>query len=181
MDSAIGRTMLLDGLKYMVRALPDDLTEREIDMLKEFLPTPLLRADSAGGFVPRKPMTEAKAGSENMLRSGTGRLVCFLMGVFVLIIPLFTSLLSRALDYERQPRLTEKTIQGTGQLAKSAASVSVLAADSLIGLGQTPLGSHCLCSMRWVFQSIFEGVGDGVDKSMQQRGMTPSLDSLKML
>lgn len=173
--------MLLDGLKYMVGALPDDLTEREVDMVKEFLPAPLLLADSAGGFVPRKPMIGAKTGSENVLRSGTGRLVCFLISVFVLIIPIFTSLLSRALDYERQHRLTEKTIHGTGQLAKGAASVSVSAADSLIGLGQTPLGSQCLYSMRWVLRSIFEGVGDGVDRSMQQRKMRPSLDSLKML
>jgi len=181
MDPAVGRTMLIDGLKYMIGALPEDLTEREVGVLREFLPVSRLPVDSAGGLVPGNQVTGAKAGSDNVLRSGTARMVCFFISVLVLVVPILASLLSRALDYERQHRLAERTIQGTGQLAKNAASVSVSAADSLINLGQSPSGSQCLDSTRWIFQSIIEGAGDGFHESTRRRDLQPPLDSLRML
>lgn len=181
MDTAVARAMLVDGLKYMVGALPDDLSEREVDLLKEFLPAWPLPASSVEVHGPRRTSMNANTHPQNVLRSSTARLVCFLISLFVLAVPIFASLMSRALEYERQHHLAERTLQGSGQLARAAGTASVSAGDRLVRLGQTPVGGQCLLSARWVIQSIVEGITDGVDQTLKQQRPGMSLDRPKLL
>ena len=150
-------------------------------MLKAFLPTSPGSVNGVETTGQTAASIHAKAKSENVLRSSTARLVCFLISLFVLVLPIFASLLNRALEYERQHRLTERAMQGTGLLARSAGTASLSAGDSLIRFGQTPVGGQCLYSARWVFQSILEGVGDGFDRTMKQKGTRLPPGKLTML
>lgn len=165
MDPAVARTMLIDSLKYMVGALPNDLSEREVDMLNGFLPASALHADGLNLL----GQTGTSLGSANILRWSRARLVCFVVSLFALILPVFAFLVERALVCERQYHLTERMVHGTGQVARNAGLATLLAGDKLLHLGQSSVGRQCLNFATWIFQSIAEGVTDGIDHTVKQR------------
>jgi len=69
----------------------------------------------------------------------------------MIALPIFASFINWALEFERRHQLTEKAVQGAGQVANTTGT-------SLIKLSQTDLGGLA----RHVLQDVLAGARDGV-------------------
>lgn len=153
------RDMYVDAVKYMIRSLPEDLSEKEktnLDITTTF-PARNSKCERMS-CTPSTPQTR----TANAIRASSARIVGLLLSalfsLLLLGIPVFALLFTRALEYERRYRLSEKAMESTRSLAGSAGATLVRASKSRSG-------AYCLASVLCVVQSILEGASDGINKS----------------
>lgn len=173
-DATIPRALYIDAVKYLNSGLPRDLNESEINAIIEFLPfeCQLQRQHGRGMSITdaeMNPYANAKspAQSPNLIRSSTARMITSMLALVLFALPLLASLLNRALVYEREHHLTERAIEASGQIARSAGSVSVTIGDCIVKWSRSSIGVYCVVRLGWLMQSIIEGVGDGVETSLK--------------
>lgn len=156
-DSA-GREMYIVAVKYMMKGLPEDLSDAE----REALVIPggtIVRPAPSSVLTTRS--TESAEGP-NFIRSSSARIVSLMLSAFFSLlmvgIPIFAILFARFMEYERRHRLSEKAVESTRNLAGVATTAVVRAS-------QSRSGAYCLTALLCGVQSILEGANDGINES----------------
>lgn len=160
------RAMYIDAVKYMTRSLPEDLSDSEKSTLDI---TTALTSQTASHDqqLCTTTTTFQQRRTAKIIRTTSSRIVNILLStlfsLLLLGIPVFALLCTRALEYERRYRLSEKAVEGTRNLASSAGTTLVKASKSRSG-------AYCLATVLCVVQSILEGASEGIDKSSVEFG-----------
>lgn len=91
------RRLHIDAIRYLIMALPPDLTIAELEALRENMPQRLLDGQA-----------EPAAPSSTNIRRLTAWWTASLLGWFFFLIPLLTAVTSSALRFERQHQVRER-------------------------------------------------------------------------
>ena len=170
-NTTTSRNLYIDALKYIHFGAPNDLHEAE-----SYRASSQLNAEASDLIIDKHGPIARWHGkherSPNVVRSSTTSIVSLIIAIFVLAMPIVADLLSRALEYERRHRVIERIVDGTSQFIKSTSDSGIAASQQVVRLGQSRLGTYCLLKMALIFNSIAEGISDGIVQSVEdQRGV----------
>jgi hypothetical protein len=155
-DPTAQRAMHIDALRYMNMALPNDLSQTEIEIIRASL-HPQIRSENTLRLDPdTKP---------NALRQGVAQAVCWIIAMIFILIPIVLSAINRALVYERQHKILDRALNGSADFTKAMAERGLDLGDALVRFKGTPLGNTCLSTISWVVEGFAGGINDGLVQS----------------
>lgn len=167
--------MQIDAIKYMHNALPADLSDSDVSMLKESLianRNPSHRSADTG--LQERHLVRGGQVGNNIVRMTIARLVCWTISLVIFVIPIFMSLLNKALRYEREHSITKRAIDNGADIAKAASAVGIGVGEKMFRFKDTEAGAFCGAGLAWTLQSVLEGVNDGVQTSRSGRRLVAS-------
>ena len=171
------RSQYIHGLTYLLRALPSDLSELELQEIYNVLPEHL--RDDADGQIRRAYFSGS--GSRTKPKNILSRSISFAMlqgAVFVsLVLPFFVTLLDRFFKYERQHQITERVLADSVQRVESLGERGLDLKDAVIRFGQGRFGGAVLRGGAWVAEGVLQGVSEGAGKSIVVVGQAMSASS----
>lgn len=138
------RSQYIDGLSYMLKALPNDLTLVETGKIRDAF------GSSSNRDIHAQPTTSSNG---NILSRGTA-FVIFQLAVFLsFIVPMFKGLLVYCHGYEREHHVLENLFRKTLQ-----------AAEDLSERGSNMEETVMFRGLKWVAQGVVQGVSEGAGK-----------------
>lgn len=162
--------MYIDGLKYIQAGLPTDLSESELQSLRAFLPTTEIDVSQKHAEPPRS----------DLVRTSTARIVTSLIALFVLMLPILATLADKAIEWERRYQLTDKLTSATSQMVRSAGATGVTLGGQIVRLSQRQVSTYALFSLVGLVHSVVDGVSDGLESSLDSRGMVDRTQKLAL-
>ena len=167
MNYARVREEYIDGVKYLLKALPPNLTETELDKLDSALPAEL--QEIAEQRQARRNDLRRRRKSNLLSKSISWAILRSAM-LLSILLPLLLGFLGFCLRYERENHLTEKFVD----LATSALNSlqkrepELLACVSHFGHGR--VGKVLIGGTAWVIDGVVQGVADGAGRSASVLG-----------
>ncbi|KAF2766212.1 hypothetical protein EJ03DRAFT_367696 [Teratosphaeria nubilosa] len=151
------RKLYVDGLEYLLRGLPEALSEEERAGLRSALPSDLLLATEGSTHADRVGASEA-----SLLHRSVATLTLSLFLLLSLVTPYVQLLLRTAYRYDRKHKIRERVC-----------AQGVIAADALGRRTWVLVGS--VCAMREgrvgeVVRDVVSGVAEGVGEGMEVCG-----------
>ena len=168
------RTLQIDAVRYMNMSLPGDLKPTEIAAIRASLPEDIVS----------DPLLRRK-NRPTMLRRTVAQAVALFMALVIFFIPLLSSVLNRAMKYERQHRMTERVFVRTQTTVRGLADYRVQAQFTLIRILDSPIGRGVVNSGAYIVEGIAGGLVDGYSgyagaKEFEGRGPPPTSPNLTL-
>ncbi len=173
-DSNALRDHYIDGLTYLLRALPSDLTPLQLGKIDNALPGEL-RSNAAHGR--RLRACSDRRMNANILSRGITFVMVQIAVFLSLILPLLMGLLNHCLRYERQHRVLENLFQRSLQGVESLGERGLDLKDSLIRFGDGRVGGAVFRGVTWVAEGVVQGVSEGAGKGVLVVGSVIASDS----
>ena len=161
-DQARVREEYIDGVKYLLKALPPNMTQTELDKLDSALPAELQEIAEQRQARRNELRRRRKSNLLSKTISWTILRAAMLLSIF---LPLLLGLLGFCLRYERDNRLTEKFVDlatsGLNTLQKREPELQ--ACVSRFGHGR--VGKALIGGTAWFIGGVVQGVADGAGRS----------------
>lgn len=164
------RKAFLDGAEYILKALPDDLSEQEIDRLRASTPLNFLPSPSSDPnerlFYPYR-----RAGQP---RSALHRAVqALVIQVFILIqlaLPYIVLLLRLAARTEREYKVSQNVVSVGIGLANTIGSNGMRLTSSVCNMGDGKVGQTLGDVVAWTVEGLTGGLTEGVGEGLAIMG-----------
>ena len=174
------RDLYVDGLTYLLRALPNDLTAEERVSIRTALPNGIAVHDSAlinseQRIAQRAPDTDPKEGVAQDV-SMVHRLFAFLtIQFFVLVhclLPYVKLLVGQAYRYERQHHISERVLRSGLDTVDSVGQRSIQMADAICKLNDGKVGQTMHEFGSWWIRGMAGGLHEGIGEGLAIMGAT---------
>jgi hypothetical protein len=176
-DGAFTRKLYLDGVEYILRGLPNNLSLEETASLRCAVPTAIVPAsiDDKALVHPshHAASSSATAPPQNfsLLRRATANLIFYLFLLASFILPYIQFLLQQAYRYDRQHKVSDRLIAQGVATANEVGRQTVTLANSVCALSDGQVGIAAKEMGMWWMQGVSSGVYDGVGEGMQVLGL----------
>lgn len=162
-DTRLVRSLFIDGVGYLLEALPADLTDEEARSLYDRLPGPVKpNVDNT----PRSPSPGSYTPPPSYLHRMIATAIVYGFIVAQLVLPYARMLLNTIYTYERRHRVTERAFAAALQLADGVGKGAGNIEPALTRLGDGRVLPRVYSLTAWTMESIAGGVYDGVSKGI---------------
>jgi hypothetical protein len=159
-DIRLVRTLFINGLGYLLEALPSDLTVEEARSIHDRLP------ESVKVSVENSASATTSSPPPSYLHRVIAALIVYIFVLAQVLLPYVTMLLNSIYRCERKYRVTEKvlvtalnTADGVGKGAHNVGSMLSVLKEGTITTGVGNL-------IAWLSESVAGGVYDGVSEGL---------------
>ncbi|KAI1083519.1 hypothetical protein F5B20DRAFT_408876 [Whalleya microplaca] len=170
-DGDFARKSYIDGVAYLLRALPDDLDEHESSIIRRALPescAPLL-ADGRAADAGVDPLQLGWPSSDNG-KTLLHRVVRATTTCMILLAHLFLSvlvfLIRAGAHYEREYNISQKFVSHGLVLASAIGKYSVVLSGKMCAMSDGKVGRAVsgltVCTVENVTRGIQDGIGNGL-------------------
>jgi hypothetical protein len=178
-DTRLVRSLYINGLAYLLEALPPDLSRDEVRGIQERLPD-AVKASFVEGNQPAAPNTPGRLPAPNQ-SSYLHRIIatCIVYGFIWVhfLIPYARTLLQSLYRYERHHRFTERILAATLHTADNIGKGSHNISSILLALSEGRVGAAVTNLTAWLIESVAGGVYDGVGEGLVVLGaIRPNTD-----
>ncbi|KAL2754291.1 hypothetical protein ACRALDRAFT_1076073 [Sodiomyces alcalophilus JCM 7366] len=177
-SAAFERKAFLDGVEYVMKALPDDLTEHECDRLRASTPSCLLVGTDAADqqhFSSSYGHARPSTGQGNQPKSLLHRLVqTVVLHMFILAhlaLPYIVLLLRLVARVEREYKVSANVARAGVGFANALGSQGVRVTGTICGLGDGRVGQVLADGVAWALEGFTAGLTDGVAEGLAVTGM----------
>ncbi|KAJ9214155.1 hypothetical protein DTO166G4_4212 [Paecilomyces variotii] len=172
-DSRLVRSLYINGLLYLLEALPADLTREETASIRDRLPETIASPSTALSSSSQNISSRNKYGRYNTTWNGSAEpsylhrilaysiIQCFL--IIQLLSPYIRVLLQQAYQYERSHRITERVVTATLGAADSLGKSGVTA---VLGFREGRLGAAVSELASWWIEGVTGGICEGVGEGL---------------
>lgn len=167
-NNPLNRRLYIDGISYILRGLPTDLTAEETTVLRAATPPTLLPEPSTQPHQQEPTSSEANPKTEppTVLRRAISTLTFYTLLLLALVLPYFQALLTtlQALDARHRvsTRMFEQSTILLRLLAAQALALAALAWDA----GDGALRHSCRDFGVWVLKDVCGGLDEGVGRAV---------------
>ena len=176
-NQAFARQLYINGLTYLLRGLPSQLSASESLSLQSALPGSLqagvingVQTSSSNPSVLRSRSEPTRSLLHRLLASGIVQL--FLTLSFLL--PHIKVLLRAIYRYERSHRLSERVFAASVDAVDGFGRRGVGVVDAILNSGNGRVGELLAACVAWWIEGISGGVKEGVDEGLIVLGMRGS-------
>lgn len=167
-DAGFARKSYIDGVAYMLQALPDDLDDHERAVIRQALPEACVPRDPGQGYVmpPGQRAIGWHSDGPGRKRPLLHRTVAVLVSGLVLAIHVLASLAIAAIrvgaQYERQYNITQQLMARGLVVATAVGRHSVVISAKIYSLGDGRVGKAVADFASWWVESVTAGIQDGI-------------------
>ncbi|GKT48671.1 uncharacterized protein ColSpa_08852 [Colletotrichum spaethianum] len=158
------RKAFLDGVEYILKALPSDLNEHELHRLRTSTPSNFIPPASAGGRA-YSPSRGAHHG-RSILHRGVQTAVVNIFLLIHLALPYIILLLRLAARTEREYRISENLVGAGMGLANAIGSKGMRITGALCNVGDGRVGQALTEAIAWTVEGFTGGLSDGVGEGL---------------
>ena len=156
----LSRPLVLDATTYLLRALPKDLSERELESLREVLPVQLLQRVEDVAPKQTKPQ-------QSSLRTFIATTLTQIFIAIALLLPYFKRVLETLYRMERRHHISERILVSCMGLVTVCEDKSVDLQYALGKFSQTRVGSQVVGSIGWTWDGLVGGFTDGFGQGVK--------------
>lgn len=170
-EAELTRKMYIDGVGYLLKALPD-LRSEESTQLEKYLPDSFEeRGSQQTTEQPQLANTEAEADQNNYVYRLVTALTLYGILLASLILPILERCAAAAYRCDRQYRISERA------MSSSAQAFSSLARGALQYLNEGKSGHEAMGFMLYAVEGASRGVLDGYGEALKRRGASDSRET----
>ncbi|KAK1720923.1 hypothetical protein BDP67DRAFT_391294 [Colletotrichum lupini] len=158
------RKAFLDGVEYILKALPSDLNEHELHRLRTSTPSNFIPPPSPGGRA-YSPSRGANNG-RSILHRGVQIAVVNIFILIHLALPYIILMLRLAARTEREYRISENLVGAGMGLANAIGSKGMRITGALYNVGDGRLGQALTEAVAWTVEGLTGGLSDGVGEGL---------------
>ncbi|OTB19920.1 hypothetical protein K445DRAFT_313706 [Daldinia sp. EC12] len=168
-DLTFARKSYIDGVAYMLKALPDDMDEYETSIIRRALPRSCAQIDMNGqieGGLGRpgwRPSDRAKTFLHSAVQGFVTGLVIFIY----LLLSFFAIVIRAGAYYERQYNISQHIISSSFVFASSIGKQSGVLSERISAMSEGKLGKAMSELAAWTIESVAGGVHDGIGQGLQ--------------
>ncbi|KAI0848296.1 hypothetical protein F5Y00DRAFT_238798 [Daldinia vernicosa] len=168
-DLTFARKSYIDGVAYMLKALPDDMDEYEASIIHRALPKSCAQLDMNGqikgdlGRSSWRPSDRAKTFLHSAVQGFVTGLVIFLY----LLLSFFAIVIRAGAYYERQYNISQHIISSSFVFATTVGKQSGVLSEKISAISEGKLGKAMSELAAWTIESVAGGVQDGIGQGLQ--------------
>ncbi|KAJ2989249.1 hypothetical protein NUW58_g3566 [Xylaria curta] len=165
-DAEFSRKSYIDGIAYMLMALPEELSDQESATIREALPPPVANMRLVGG------RHDGAIGWEPPLRGRTilQRFVSNLVAMFVLILHLVlwyaTIVVRVGVYYERKHNISQQIASRGCIIATAVGRHGVIISAKICAMKDGYVGKAMSNIAGWTVESIISGIQEGIGQGL---------------
>ncbi|TDZ35369.1 hypothetical protein C8035_v008864 [Colletotrichum spinosum] len=158
------RKAFLDGVDYILKALPPDLNEQELQRLRTSVPNNLIPPASPDGraYSP----TRGGNAQRSILHRGVQSAVVNIFILIHLTLPYVLLLLRLAVRTEREYKISENLVGAGMDLANTIGSKGMKITGALCNVGDGKVGQVLTEAIAWTIEGVTGGLSDGVGQGL---------------
>jgi len=180
-DASFSRQLYVDAATYLLRGLPEDLTEEELISLRAATPSSLATPQAPVGQVilrnggSQDVETESQEEHEpTVLHRIVSMAVFQFFLVFSFLWPYIQVFGRSAYAYERSHRISERFATSTWSTANAIGKRTLATANVVCTWNDGQVGETLESIFAWWVQSVASGLCEGVGEGMEVLGINPS-------
>ncbi|KAL0944373.1 uncharacterized protein CTRU02_202260 [Colletotrichum truncatum] len=158
------RKAFLDGVEYILKALPADLNEHELHRLRTSTPSNFIPPSSPGGRA-YSPSRGANGG-RSILHRGVQTAVVNIFILLHLALPYIILFLRLAARTEREYRISENLVGAGMSFANAVGSKGMRITGALCNVGDGRVGQALTEAIAWTVEGFTGGLSDGVGEGL---------------
>ncbi|KAK1988515.1 hypothetical protein LZ30DRAFT_698703 [Colletotrichum cereale] len=158
------RKAFLDGVEYILKALPSDLNEHELHRLRTSTPSNFIPPTPTGSraYSPSRGASNGRS----ILHRGVQTAVVNIFLIIHLALPYLILLLRLAARTEREYRISENLVGAGMGLANAIGSKGMRITGALCNVGDGRLGQALTEAIAWTVEGFTGGLSDGVGEGL---------------
>ncbi|KAI1095878.1 hypothetical protein F5B19DRAFT_439411 [Rostrohypoxylon terebratum] len=164
-DSAFARKSYIDGVAYMLKALPDDMDDYEANVIRQALPNSFRRVETdkrVEGGPKWLPSDRAKTFLHCTVQGFVSSLVLFAY----LLLSFLSAVIRTGAHYERQYNISQHIVSSSFILVTAARKQSGALSEKIGAINDGRLGKLLSDLIAWTIESIAGGVQDGIGQGL---------------
>lgn len=178
-DVVFERKAFIDGVTYLLKALPRDLDECECKRLQDALPDSVV-ASNAVAVQPRlDPSRPAASRTRSILHRGVQITVVNLIMLLGFLMPYLMYLLRCAARLERRYKVSETAVSHGVDLVNSIGKQSAVLTETVSQMNDGRVGQALLEAFVWTVDGVTQGISDGLGEGLSMLG-TGSNNSIQI-
>ena len=153
------RKAYIDGVSYLLKALPQDLDESELAAIRRSLPKTMEEQNGQGRLTngPENP---------NLLHRSIQRVVVKIFILLHLIMPYVIFFFRQAAQLERKYKVSENVVGQAMDLANAFGRGSVTLSGAIFNMGDGKVGQALASACSWALEGVAGGLSDGVGEGL---------------
>lgn len=168
-DTRLVRSLFIDGIGYLLEALPSDLTDDEARLIHDRLPDAIKTSPDHGSSSQNNPVNP---NAPSYLHRLIATLIMYSFIFAQLILPYVKVLLNSIYTYERKYRVTERVLAAALETADGVGKGAGSIGPTLTTLSEVRVVSGLCTLTNWMIESVAGGVYDGVSEGLVILGAT---------
>ncbi|KAI3331526.1 hypothetical protein HD806DRAFT_162473 [Xylariaceae sp. AK1471] len=170
-DPAFTRKSYIDGVAYMLMALPDNLNDQEVAVIREALPPSIADASLVDGRNGRtigwKPSPEGRT----VLQRCVANLVALLVVLMHLVLSCATVVVRVGAQYERKHNISQQMVSRGFVIATAVGRHSVVLSAKIYAMSDGRVGKAVSNIATWTAESVSCGIQDGIRQGLMMTDM----------
>ncbi|KAI0441554.1 hypothetical protein F4803DRAFT_414046 [Xylaria telfairii] len=165
-DPAFSRKSYIDGLVYMLMALPDDLSSQEAAAIRDAIPPSIVDMNLADGRNNREIGWKPPPESRTVLQ----RSVASLVAVFIVLVHLALSYASVVVrvgaHYERKHNISQQLASRGFVIATAVGRHSIVLSTKICAMKDGRVGKAVSSLASWTAESVTYGIQEGIGQGL---------------
>jgi hypothetical protein len=177
-DTRLIRSLYINGLGYLLEALPSDLTSDEARSIQERLPEQIKPSNTAESCEnPRLQNKPGRKDPPSYLHRIIASVIVYGFILLHFIVPYARALLQSAYRYERNHRIAARVLTAALETADGIGKSATDVSSTLLTLSEGRLGAAVINLVAWLIEAVAGGVYDGVGEGLVVLGaIRPNTD-----
>ncbi|OTB08100.1 hypothetical protein M426DRAFT_200989 [Hypoxylon sp. CI-4A] len=167
-DVVFARKSYIDGVAYMLKALPDDLDDYETTIIRRALPQTLVRMDINGRIEgnPDRPLWLPSSKVKAFVHSTVQGFVTGFVLFAYLVLSFLASVIRTGAYYERQYNISQYIVSSSFVFAAALGKQSGAISEKVSAMSEGRVGKIVTDLAFWTVESVSAGVQDGIGQGL---------------
>ncbi len=165
-DPTFSRKSYIDGVAYMLMALPDNLSDQETAMIREALPSSIADVNLVGGMNDRAIGWRPAPGGRTVLQ----RCVAIVVAMFVVLIHVALSYATVVVrvgaHYERKHNISQQIVSRGFVIASAVGRHSVVLSAKICAMKDGRVGKAVGNIASRTVESVASGIQEGIGQGL---------------
>jgi hypothetical protein len=174
-DIAFERKAFVDGVTYLLKALPQELDEGELRRIQCALPEQVNQSDMALARAEPDSNHIHPSQSRSIIHRGVQMTVVNLIFFLIFLMPYLLLLVRCAARLERKYKISEKVVGHGVDLVNTIGKQSALLTEAIGQMNDGKVAQALLEVFVWTVDGVTQGISDGLGEGLLMVGSKPKM------
>ncbi|KAI1824193.1 hypothetical protein F4861DRAFT_273561 [Xylaria intraflava] len=165
-DPVFSRKSYIDGVAYMLMALPENLSNQETSTIRRALPRTIASTSMGGGTRGEAIDWDLIPEGRTILRRCVARSVTALVILIHLVLSCIAVVVHVATDYEHKHRILQRVVSQGIVIAAAVGGHGVVFSTKIYGMREGRVGKAVNRIVTWTVENVTYGIQEGLGEGL---------------